>query len=358
MSALRVDKDETLSGKQLSGLNVWLTEDNNETLPKGLPNSSELTALYELDQNLEALFKTNVCGPVTTQPAAPARGNAATPNVVGPFAVPIVVAASKLVFDLYVEKKKKDLDALKKSASQSSNADVVVSAPVFSRSSCIVLARYAKEDKEDTPGLIVVLKIEKSKAARDRDGGKSQARDETFADSFQIKPIFVRANNSIAVTEVGKATDKQQIAVTPEALIKQTPKKAGLPDNGIASKEVGEGPAKSKITVTPAVSIKQITKKAGIPTLALLGQGGSTISAVELSGTIRCRAKIEECNSSTAIPMPLDNGSVVVGVSLLETGNVGFDVDRATAELTAMQAAIGPAIGDAVQGHYDRKFDE
>lgn len=277
------------SGKNRQHAYAWITGSPTET--SNDPHFEDLTK--------DAQLQGALIGSCVPSPGG------VKPEFFGPAAVPILVALSSLAFDLYIDKRKSDLDKLKSEAQQSTDIELVLGAEKFRDARCIIIERQAKGDTDAPPpgdagpGLVVVLLIKKTEAN---------------SDYFKLKPIFVRARNSIAKTAASTGT----------------------------------------IAVTSAVAIKQVATVQGVTTLAQVGQAATTIDAVNLIGDVKCSDG--KCDESPIIPLPKGNGSVAVGLSVLESGDVGFSIDRAQAELDAIKSALGPAVGATVQGHFDREF--
>lgn len=81
--------------------------------------------------------------------------------------------------------------------------------------------------------------------------------------------------------------------------------------------------------------------------------GASTLSVEKVkigrtSGETKI-SKDKECGSTGLIPFPPTAGPLQITMAVTETGNVGFDVDIATAQLAAYKAAMGPALSSALE---------
>ncbi len=228
--------------------------------------------------------------------------------------VAILIALSSFAIDIWNAKRKEALSERQKNSRLDSGAQVVMTANQFKSARCIVFARWAAEDAEQNPGLVVVLKIERPTPSG-IDLVKARG-----ADHFTVRPVFVRAYNSISETQQAQEGDPS-------------------------------------ITLVIAVALQQIVNVQGVPALVDIGASTTKVSNVTLTGNALCvRGKGEaSCSKSTIHPQPKDDGTVVVGIGVQELGKLGFDVDMAKAELDAVAAALGPLSGKLIQGHYDRE---
>lgn len=239
-------------------------------------------------------------------------------------AVSILIAASSAAIDYWRAQQKKKLDDRFKASKGESEAQIVISPDQFKSGKCIVFRRRAedvradpKANTEDKFDLVVVLRIDRAVA---------DDRGRVLADHFSLKPIFVRAANSIAQTYV----------------------------NGNVDLAVG-------------ITLHQMVNDQGIPSLAKLGVAATAIPAVPLTGDAQCvRAETannlleelfgnkDKCRSTGILPLPTNGGTIVLGIGVQELGDLGFDVDLAKAQVDAVGAALGPLSGSLIQGHFDR----
>jgi len=233
----------------------------------------------------------------------------------GPVAVAILIALSSAAIELWQAKRKAEFDRRQKMAGQDSGAKVTMTAEQAKRADCIVFARWAAGDSKADPGLIVVLKVERPAVERTRKEVITDA-DVKAPDYFTVRPVFVRARNSISETK------------------KDEP-----------------------IALVIAVALQQIVNLQGVPALADIGASTTKVRNVKLSGEVLCVPKKSEppCSKSTIHPLPIHDGTVVVGIGIQEVGDLGFEVDMAKAEIDAIAAALGPLSGQLIKGHYDRE---
>lgn len=224
----------------------------------------------------------------------PVKPGQQVPFIFGPAAVPILVALAGVAVDLYVDKRSSELEKLKSSSMQGFDLEVAIDANSFQNARCIIIERQAKDEKK--PGLLVVLLVHRQ------------------SDYITLQPVFIRARDSIATT----------------------------------------AESTNSITVSTAVAINQIAAVQGVTTVAKMGQAATTVDSIALSEKEFCTDG--KCISSPIIPLPTGTGTVVIGIGVVETGDVGFSISRAQAEIAAIKGALGPAAAATVQGHFDREF--
>ena len=221
----------------------------------------------------------------------------------GAFAGVLIPVLGKLVFDLYMDKKVHDLEALKKAA----QADYAVSASLPAQElkaavdsgECLLVLRRNEEQADKPGGFVAVLKLSKA------------YKDATQAFTFQL--IFVQALDAVAVT---RAADK---------------------------------PA---ISVALALTVKGIGKQQnGLPLFGEAGQGAVSVPNLLIGAKSEPKCVKGSCPASDAIPLMLPDGApAVLGIGIVEKGHVGIDFDMSKSELQAIKAALGPAISDVIKG--------
>jgi len=283
----------------------------------GSQPSQEVPPIIKADKDLAALFdKGGKCGP--PKDPEPSRTRPGGRPYVGPVAVTFLVAASTFAIDRWAQHQDRKFEELKAAASVDESTQILVSPDLFLNGNCLVYMRFATDPKtkenvstEEQMGLVVVMKIH----GPNLDSLAALLADkERAADYFTVQPIFVRARNSIAITAPGKP-----------------------------------------IKVSVGVAVKQIGVLNGIPTLMAIGEAATTVTGVPLTGEALCAD--ENCDVSSIIPIPASKGTIVLGVAVTETGNVGFNIDRRQAEVKAIAAAIGPVVGQIVQDHFKRESE-
>lgn len=218
---------------------------------------------------------------------------------ISPAAIPVIAAISKLFFDLQMDKSTKELEKLKKAAIGSYTQRVILPSESFNQHRCAIIYRYDKNT--DDIGFISVIKFVK------------------HGDVFTIKPAYIKAYNTVAIT-----------------------------------KKPNKDKDKAKINVSIAVATKVIgDNKNGLPGVQTIGAGVVTVPNIELSDDAGnpCSAGCEE---SDIIPIFSENGKYIsVSFTVTETGKLGVDLDEKKAEYKAIKDAIGPAISEAVKGYYE-----
>jgi hypothetical protein len=227
--------------------------------------------------------------------------------------VVVLPVIGKLLFDLYMDKQARDLDALKASAEKSYSARMVIGADVLfagvSRGRCFVLTRTV--DKDTVPQFVGVLALER--APRELVVGRP-------VQAFTFTPTYVAARSAVAATK---------------------------------------NASKPKVSVSFALTVRGIgTQDNGLPTFAQVGEGTYTVSNVQVGTPVSPQKAIcqpdqdgkgQVCPTSDPIPLVVGNTTLAVGIGITETGDVGVNFDAAKSELGAVKAAIGPLISDILK---------
>jgi hypothetical protein len=229
-------------------------------------------------------------------------------KVVG-YLVPLIAAAGQLLFTLWTNEQLREIAAISKAAKPApSTVRVAMVADTLREAECIAFVRMTEsKDKNKPPivGLSILLKIVKQPMAKP-------------TDAYVMIPIYARAFNSIAVA--GKPSAAGEFA---------------------------------KMEVAVAVSVKQVSRtEIGDPTIALQGEALMKVGELGIGPNAVARCVDDErarCDASDLIVLPPKGAIISLSLSVAEIGNVGFDVDAAEAELKAINAAIGPAIGTAIE---------
>ncbi|KQP12067.1 hypothetical protein ASF45_32190 [Pseudorhodoferax sp. Leaf265] len=218
----------------------------------------------------------------------------------------IVPVVGKLLFDLYVDKQARDLEALKESSEKSYHARAVLRADGLSAAvsggHCFVVTRTTDDDA--VPQFVAVLAL--SRAPKELVPGQT-------VEAFTFRPTYAAARSAVAVT-----------------------RKADKP----------------KISTSFAVSVRAIgIQDNKLPAFAQVGEAAVTVPGMVLSNAIRpdnvgCT---KECPASDPIPLVPGTGTLAVGIGVTEKGETGIDFDAATSELSAIKAAIGPMISEVLK---------
>ncbi|MFU6384631.1 hypothetical protein ACM78Z_27240 [Pseudomonas aeruginosa] len=280
-------KPAEASGQGKGGVDLYLHEANGQAAEKYSPAQATLTAYPKLQDALSAC-----------KPEGP--GIQALSAVIAP-------VVGKLLFDLYMDKQARDLDALKESAEKSYHGRMVLHADslqrAVSRGRCFVLIRTSDDDK--VPQFISVLKLERAPL------GLIPGH---AVEAFAFRPTYVAARSAVAVTR--KAED-------------------------------------ARISVSLALSVRGIGRQDnGLPSFAQVGEAATTIPKLPIGRPISpqgasCYAK--RCPISDPIPLVTGTSTLVVGIGITEKGDIGVEFDSAKSELSAIKAAMGPVISDVLK---------
>ncbi|WP_373018669.1 hypothetical protein [Thiomicrorhabdus sp.] len=230
------------------------------------------------------------------------------------FIAPILATAIKYTFDSYIDEKTKEIEEIKKAAVRTYSSTILLNSSDLSEGKCIQIIRH----KDKSTGFIALLKIEHIPKTSNAPNNKQQA---VLKDSWYFKPIYVKANNSVAWASEKIDPDK---------------------------------PAPPKIKVSIAMSLKAIKEESnGWKSLQPVGQSVVSIPyklVIGKSSTAKCIKNDENCNKSDLIATyPDPNKSISLTISVTETGVTGIDTDLRISELKALKAAFGPVIKDTIK---------
>lgn len=224
-------------------------------------------------------------------------------TMVSPIVLPWMTSFAKLGFDLMMDSRARSLDALKKQSQRTYLASRIVDATTWYRSACFGLVRYTKTEEAANPkagkeaiGFIAIFQIIK-----------------VPPNAFRIQPVVVVMKDAVAVTKDGNSEEA------------------------------------AKVTVSYAIALKGIEQPTGnLPKVVAFGQGSVSMPALTFGPTALPHLCGDDvCPSSGLIPV-VSNGPLEITFSVTESGNVGFDVDVAKAELSAVKAALGPALSTSL----------
>lgn len=230
----------------------------------------------------------------------------ASKTEVAPFLLSVIPVLGKLGFDLFMEKKIRDVDALKEASQGTYSARTTISALALReaviRNDCFVLVRT--EDGKIIPNFVAVLRLDAI-----ADGSQSTA--------FSFTPVYVMARNGVAVT-----------------------KQSNEP----------------KMSVAIAITLKSIAKQDnGLPILAPFGEAAVSLAAVSIGKNATAKCSTARCATSEPLPLIIaGNAPVVVAVAVSEKGNIGIVFDTATNELVAIKEALGPVIGEVIKAKLEK----
>lgn len=280
------------SGEKKQPISFYLlpqtTPDSSHT--KNTPGAILVEDYIDNDKELKDLLDTRSCR---------LRGQKALPAA----AIPVIIAAGKLAFDLYMDAQIRKQEQIKKAAQSSYSERLIVSGEDLRKHSCLLLFRGLTDKTAD---LVAVLQLIS-----------------TSSKAFQIQPLYIRARNAVAVTGEG---------------------------------ESGKAPS---INISIAVSVKAlVSKPLGVTSLYPIGEGAVSVPNVEIGpeahAYICTPASANEltkpvCPTSDLVAYPEGDAPSSITVAVTETGNVGMDLDQNTAELRAIKEALGPVMKDTLK---------
>jgi hypothetical protein len=235
-----------------------------------------------------------------------------------PVVVPIITALAKLGFDSIMDAQARSLDDLKKRSIQTYSTTEFLRSDALRSWSCLGVARITKDrpnQGDSHLGMVALFEIVHFDAKGEEHPGRLPRDIETSL-GMRLKPLFVRAVDAIAVTKKGDDKAPELIALS----------------FALALKGIENTPGKLPQTVAFGAGTLSVPK-------VKIGKTGETII---------CREK--ECSSTGLIPFP-EAGPLELTLAVTETGNVGFNIDLAKAQLAAFKAAMGPALSSALQTH-------
>lgn len=207
-------------------------------------------------------------------------------------AATLLPVVGKLFFDHAMENHRRNLEVLKKSSQAAYSARIIADTKAFRAQNCVAVVR----EKDKQVKFVALLKIEK------------------HGQAFVIEPLYIRAYDAVAVTK----SDSPEIAVS------------------------------------VAVSVKTIGNQPNtkVPALTLVGEGSVTVPKIAIAGEGKICGS-NECGKSDLVPYPTGGPSSIT-IAVTESGNVGFDLDAATAELKAIKEALGPALAGIIKERLEK----
>jgi hypothetical protein len=286
------------SGVGCSTFSAW----NFEADPKSAQLVGEVKLLLPLKPKGSTANPLELSG---FEKASEAYKNSCTPK--SQQEVPLVLATlipvvGEMLFGFAVDHAGRKLDEIKEASEASYAARGTFTAgqirAMAAGQECLVVLRYSPADPAGKSQLSMAAILKLSLVS------------EAGSGAVAMQPVYVGAKNSAALTR-------------------------RAPDASVA--------------IGLAMSFKAIGKQpSGLPILASIGETSSAASKVPLGGAGACVSKA--CAVTEPLPLPVDDSSLVVlGIGVAEKGSVGFDVDVAKAQLTAIKASIGPVISDLLK---------
>lgn len=237
---------------------------------------------------------------------------------VDPVALPLVTTLAKLGFDLIMDAQAKSLDDLKERSKQTYGTTEFLQSQNLRTWSCIGVARITKDHSDNGDehlGMIALFEIVHFDAqGKEYAGGASRILNNVIG--MRLRPLFVSAFDAVAVSKKGEAD-------APEV-----------------------------ISLSFALALKGIEHEDGkLPKVVAFGAGTLSVPKVKI-GQTNGATKIcndNDCGTTGLIPFPATPGPLELTFAVTESGNVGFNIDLAKAQLAAFKAAMGPALSSAVQ---------
>lgn len=256
----------------------------------------------------------------------------------------IVPVIGKYIFDRVVDKTASKLKEISDSSTKSYSAQFNVNSNDFTgavtKNHCLVLTREAEG------GDIVFVSVLKLQTVPEKILPKSKA------EAFNFLPTFVAMKSAAAVTAASETpTITATFAITVSGI--------GQQDNGLpAFALIGAATA-----VVPEVPI-------GIPGLGkasceardcrtsnpvpLDTRGPRYTGWIKPDGDILYSPRLNTVPAPAPASIPLNENTVLnIGVSVVETGDVGEPFDEAKDESAAIKAAFGPVISDLLKEKYE-----
>lgn len=216
--------------------------------------------------------------------------------------IPLVAALGQYIFEAYQDRKLRELANLKKAAQKTYSGNVLVEAKELKSARCAVIVRVSiGKGGEKNTGLVAAVSLKHFNGVN-------------FS-GFTQTPIYVKAQDSVAITHKAKDDKPSLINVTV----------------GVAVKAIG------------------LDQSSNVPKSVLTGSGASTVAKVELGENTSPKCFTKPCSTSDVIPhISADEDYVTFSMSVTESGVVGIDFEQREAEIEALKAAFGPAINAAI----------
>jgi hypothetical protein len=282
-----------LSGIEESKTALLLLRDS----ANGIEGSPELTrAIDENAEIREVLVKQ--CG-YGAKPSGPGPA-------IAPALVPILASLAEVGFNLWADQQQRKIDEIVSAAQAEYAASLALSASDLDAIRCAAFVRYTQQPEKSVQlGMFSALTIRR----------ESVPAAASFK-MFSVEPVYVRMFNAVAIT-----------------------------------KDSNE----PKASLSIALSIKAVgLPEGGVERLLPSGEGVVSIPQVRLGSAGTAKCAMGGCKRSDLIPYPTGRGTLSFTVAVVERGVTGFDDKAASAELSAVKAALGPAFGEAVK----KKFGE
>ncbi|MEM9211532.1 MAG: hypothetical protein AAGA63_08590 [Pseudomonadota bacterium] len=302
------------------------TPQNVSLIYSGASTSTTLDAnsRLELPAELERLLNTTGDARLHLQQCgyhAPEQETASSPEL-----VPLAVAGAQLIFGFATDALAARLEELRRAATRTYGAKVIVDGPVLSGdwrqsesvplwSECLVLLRenLPSEGDAEAPsstGFALVLTVAR------------------HADAVSLVPQFLWVENSLAISG-NENDDFPSVSFSIAATIQSAQRN---PQTGNEIKQIGQS----------TFTFRNL--KVGTGSALINCRAESYDSSLPDDSRPECKLE----TSIIARPEPGTNGSQF-SIAVTEVGTPASVIDPAQAELKALREALGPAIGKAIE---------
>lgn len=256
--------------------------------------------------------------------------------IAAPILAVILPSLGKFLYDQYLEANLQKIEELKEASQRSYSDRVFLPLSQVRTERCGILMRYnesantknkAKEDAKSEMHFIGVIKI-LPKNANDPslnyfDQSKKKSATTLKTQPFTIQPIYVKVNESLALT---KNSGKEEPPM---------------------------------VNVTVGASLKvQGTRPNGVPGYFSIGEEVVSVGDVKIgTNADPTICDDDKCPESDLLPAPTSDPEAlgILTISIVETGRLPFQTEQASAELRAIKEAFGPVVEDLIREPLNRE---
>ncbi|WP_085905887.1 hypothetical protein [Kiloniella majae] len=333
--------DTGISKGQFSSL-VYMNK--SQHVSDAFNDKEEYNQLVEWDLELDKAI--NVCLTPPPIPPIPLPSDVMPLNSLTVVAAPFIAAGVQLAFGFAVDELSSRVIELKKRGSKTYAKNIVVPGSVLDVSNSTALNKEVELNANQSNDVIIECLLLHRKTmvpVEDKNGKKIKDEKGKIKLEPKIKmatvvQVLKRGNGAVFRTSYLRLDNG--VALTSK------PKKGGSPALAVSSAISSKG-------------LRKNTKNQGVDKVLLAAESlgtvlvkvGSEKSVFANCGYTRDEEKdLRECGPESDIVAPSDGtllGSSYT-VAITEKGSIGFDADRAKAELDTVKAAIGPVIGEYV----------
>jgi len=233
-----------------------------------------------------------------------------TDEEIVPSLIPIVVAGGTLIFKYITDALASKVKQLQQASQKTSSANVLLDRNISAKGTdCLLMVRYA-DTSTGSQNNVTINDI----------GMAALFQKQTVRDAYAWKLIYLYYANSLAITE---ATDPPRINVA----------------FAIAGKAVEKKNNKSAVLKNIGASTMNLK---GVP----IGTNKPIIDCVSQTPTAICGHNMTDLFLGVQSD---SKGATSYSIGLTETGSAYGQFDTAEAELKALNAALGPAIGASIK---------